>query len=79
MYTMWVLMLLLIVFTLVVPTQFTFMPTAISKITILVSLTIPHAAHHLTTMLLSMLDMTKMKDTGKSATHGALLGENLAT
>ena len=72
-------MLSLIVFTTMVPTQFTFMPTAISKITIMVSLTILHAAHLLTTMLLSMLDMTKMKGTGKSVTPGALLGEKVAT
>ena len=72
-------MLSLIVFTAMVPTQFTFMPTAISKITIMVSLTIPHAAHLLTTMLLSMLDTTKMKASTESVTPGAHLGENLAT
>ena len=72
-------MLSLMVFTTMVPTQFTFMPTAISKITIMVSLTIPHAAHLLTTMLLSMLDMTKMKGTGKSVTPGVVLGEKVAT
>ena len=71
-------MLLLQVFTTMVPTPCTFMPTAISKTTIMVSLTTPHAAHLLTTMLLSMLDMTKMKDTGKSVTPGALLGEKVA-
>ena len=72
-------MLLLQVFTTMVPTPCTFMPTAISKTTITVSLTIPHAAHLLTTMLLSMLDTTKMKASTESVTPGALLGENLAT
>ena len=70
---------LLQVFTTTVPTPCTFMPTAISKITILVSLTIPHAAHHLTTMLLSMLDTTKVEASTESVTPGAHLGGNLAT
>merc|ERR1719464_1235373 len=47
--------------------------------TIMVSLTIPHAAHLLTTMLLSMLDTTKVKASTESVTPGALPGENLAT
>ena len=72
-------MLLLRAFTTMVPTQFTFMPTAISKTTIMVSLMIHHAAHLLTTMLLSMLDTTKMKASTESVTPGALLGEKVAT
>ena len=72
-------MLLLQVFTTTVPTLYTFMPTAISKTTIMVSLTIPHAAHLLTTMLLSMLDTTKLMASTESVTPGAHLGENLAT
>ena len=55
------------------------MPTAISKTTIMVSLMIPHAAHLLTTMLLSMLDTTKVEASTESVTPGAHLGENLAT
>jgi len=72
-------MLLLQVFTTTVPTPCTFMPTAISKTTIMVSLMIPHAAHLLTTMLLSMLDTTKVEASTESVTPGALPGENLAT
>ena len=40
---------------------------------------IPHAAHLLTTMLLSMLDMTKMKASTESVTPGAQVGEKVAT
>ena len=72
-------MLLLKAFTTMDPTPCTFMPTAISKITILASLTILHAAHLLTTMLLSMLDTTKVEASTESVTPGAQLGENLAT
>ena len=72
-------MLLHQVFTTMVPTPSTFMPTATSKTTIMVSLTIPHAAHLLTTMLLSMLDTTKVEASTESVTPGAHLGGNLAT
>ena len=74
-----VLILLHQAFTTMVPTPCTFMPTAISKTTTMVSLTIPHAVHLLTTTLLSMLDTTKVKASTESVTPGALPGENLAT
>ena len=72
-------MLSLRAFTTMAPIPYSFMPTAISKTTIMVSLMIPHAAHLLTTMLLSMLDTTKVEASTESVTPGAHLGENLAT
>merc|ERR1712071_611765 len=72
-----VLILLHQAFTTMVPTPCTFLPTAISKTTTMVSLTIPHAVHLLTTTLLSMLDTTKVKASTESVTPGELHGARI--
>merc|ERR1712141_405933 len=61
------------------PTLFMFMPTATSNVITVESLTILAAHKALITMLLSMLVMTNLKDTGPSEIPGLVDGEKMVT
>merc|ERR1739844_421540 len=61
------------------PTLFMFMPTATSNVITVESLMILAAHKALITMLLSMLVMTNLKDTGPSEIPGLVDGEKMVT